>query len=125
MEYGDVGEHIVTSYIQDGQPLIKYRTHDLVRRTDRPCGCGTTWAFLSRRRARAHDHMIIVKGVNVYPAAVEALLHRIAGLSEHYEVHVDRDATNDFVTVRPRRGPRSTRCATPSSGATRPVSSSR
>jgi phenylacetate-CoA ligase len=44
--------------------------------------------------------MIIVKGVNVYPAAVEALLHRIAGLSEHYEVHVDRDATNDFVTVK-------------------------
>ena len=44
--------------------------------------------------------MIIVKGVNVYPAAVEALLHRVTGLSEHYEVHVDRDSTNDFVTVK-------------------------
>src|SRR5206468_137493 len=43
--YGEVGEHIVTSYIQDGQPLIKYRTHDLVRWTDRACGCGTTWLY--------------------------------------------------------------------------------
>jgi phenylacetate-CoA ligase len=105
VEYGDVGEHIVTSYIQDGQPLIKYRTHDLVRRTDRPCGCGTTWAFYPGGVLGRTDHMIIVKGVNVYPAAVEALLHRIAGLSEHYEVHVDRDATNDFVTVKAEARP--------------------
>jgi len=38
--------------------------------------------------------------VNVYPSALEALLHRVAGLSEHYELHVDRDAANDFVTVK-------------------------
>ena len=97
---GEVGEHIVTSYIQDGQPLIKYRTHDLVRRTERPCGCGTTWLYYPGGVLGRTDHMIIVKGVNVYPAAVEALLHRVAGLSEHYEVHVDRDSANDFVTVR-------------------------
>jgi len=34
--------------------------------------------------------MIIVKGVNVYPSAVEAMLHRVTGLSEHYELHVGR-----------------------------------
>jgi len=103
--YGEVGEHIVTSYIQDGQPLIKYRTHDLVRWTDRPCGCGTTWLYYPGGVLGRTDHMIIVKGVNVYPSAVEALLHRIAGLSEHYEVHVDRDATNDFVTVKAEARP--------------------
>jgi phenylacetate-CoA ligase len=102
---GEVGEHIVTSYIQDGQPLIKYRTHDLVRRTDGRCGCGTTWLYYPGGVLGRTDHMIIVKGVNVYPAAVEALLHRVAGLSEHYEVHVDRDASNDFVTVRAEARP--------------------
>jgi len=68
----EVGEHIVTSYIQDGQPLIKYRTHDLVRWTDRACGCGTTWLYYPGGVLGRTDHMIIVKGVNVYPAAVEA-----------------------------------------------------
>ena len=98
--YGEVGEHIVTSYIQDGQPLIKYRTHDLVRWTDVPCGCGTTWLYYPEGVLGRTDQMIIVKGVNVYPSALEALLHRVAGLSEHYELHVGRDALNDFVTVK-------------------------
>lgn len=98
--YGEVGEHIVTSYIQHGQPLIKYRTHDLVRWTDEPCGCGTSWLYYPGGVLGRTDHMIIVKGVNVYPTAVEALLHRVAGLSEHYELHVGRDAANDFVTVK-------------------------
>ena len=118
MPYGDVGEHIVTSYIQDGQPLIKYRTHDLVRWTDQPCGCGTTWLYYPGGVLGRTDHMIIVKGVNVYPSALESLLHRVAGLSEHYELHVDRDAANDFVTVKAERGPTSTRAATPSSART-------
>src|SRR4029450_8727784 len=57
---GQVGEHIVTSYIQDGQPLIKYRTHDLVRRTEAPCGCGTTWLYYPGGVLGRTDHMIIV-----------------------------------------------------------------
>lgn len=98
--YGEVGEHIVTSYIQHGQPLIKYRTHDLVRWTDEPCGCGTTWLYYPGGVLGRTDHMIIIKGVNVYPSAVEALLHKVGGLSEHYELHVGREAANDFVTVK-------------------------
>src|SRR5207244_5118784 len=99
------GEHIVTSYIQDGQPLIKYRTHDLVRWTDQPCGCGTTWLYYPGGVLGRTDHMIIVKGVNVYPTAVEALLHRVDGLSEHYELHVTREAANDAVTVQAEAKP--------------------
>jgi phenylacetate-CoA ligase len=97
---GEVGEHIVTSYVQRGQPLIKYRTHDLVRWTQAPCACGTTWTGYPGGVLGRTDHMIIVKGVNVYPTAVEALLHKVTGLSEHYEVHVSRDGSNDAVTVK-------------------------
>lgn len=97
---GEVGEHIVTSYIQHAQPLIKYRTHDLVRWTAAPCACGTTWLGYPGGVLGRTDHMIIAKGVNVYPTAVEALLHRVAGLSEHYELHVSREAANDAVTVK-------------------------
>jgi len=98
--YGEVGEHIVTSYIQHGQPLIKYRTHDLVRWTDEPCGCGTTWLYYPGGVLGRTDHMIIVKGINVYPTAVEALLHRVSGLAEHYELHVARESANDHVVVK-------------------------
>jgi phenylacetate-CoA ligase len=97
---GEVGEHVVTSYLQHGQPLIKYRTHDLVRWGEAPCGCGTTWRYYPGGVLGRTDHMIIVKGVNVYPTAIEALLHRVAGLSEHYELHVGREDKNDFVTVK-------------------------
>jgi acyl-CoA synthetase (AMP-forming)/AMP-acid ligase II len=97
---GEVGEHIVTSYIQHGQPLIKYRTHDLVRWTGAPCACGTTWLGYPGGVLGRSDHMIVVKGVNVYPTAVEALLHKVGGLSEHYELHVAREAANDAVTVK-------------------------
>jgi phenylacetate-CoA ligase len=97
---GEVGEHIVTSYIQHGQPLIKYRTHDLVRFTDEPCGCGMTWRYNPGGVLGRTDQMIIVKGVNVYPSAVESLLHRVAGLSEHYELHVEREAANDRVGLK-------------------------
>jgi phenylacetate-CoA ligase len=97
---GEVGEHLVTSYIQHGQPLIKYRTHDLVRSTRAPCACGTTWAGYPGGVLGRTDHMIIVKGVNVYPTAVEALLHRVAPLSEHYEVHVSWEGSNDVVAVK-------------------------
>ncbi len=97
---GEVGEHIVTSYSQHGQPLIKYRTHDLVRWTQAPCACGTTWTGYPGGVLGRTDHMIIAKGVNVYPTAVEALLHKVAGLSEHYEVHVSREGSNDTVTVK-------------------------
>jgi phenylacetate-CoA ligase len=98
--YGEVGEHILTSYIQHGQPLIKYRSHDLVRWTDAPCGCGTTWTYYPGGVLGRTDHMIIVKATNVYPSAVEALLHKVPELSEHYEIHADRDESNDSVTVK-------------------------
>jgi phenylacetate-CoA ligase len=102
---GEVGEHLVTSYIQHGQPLIKYRTHDLVRWTQAPCACGSTWTGYPGGVLGRTDHMIVVKGVNVYPTAVEALLHQVARLSQHYEVHASREAANDVVTVKAEARP--------------------
>src|SRR5207244_8316552 len=65
-----------------------------------PCGCGTTWLYYPGGVLGRTDHMIIVKGVNVYPTAIEALVHKVSGLSEHYELHVGREAKNDVVTVK-------------------------
>jgi len=96
-----VGEHIITSYTHFSQPFIKYRTHDLVRRDEHPDhGCGWTFAHLPGVVLGRADFMVTIRGVNVYPTAVENLLGDLAGLSTHYELHISREAGLDRMLVR-------------------------
>lgn len=97
---GEVGENLVTSYIQFSQPIIKYRTHDLVRLVRKPCECGRSWIRFEGGVLGRTDHMIIIKGTNVYPTAVEALLGEVEGLAPHYELHVARERSGDALTVK-------------------------
>lgn len=97
---GEVGENLVTSYIQFSQPVIKYRSHDLVRSVRKPCDCGRTWMLFEGGVLGRTDHMIIIKGTNVYPTAVEALLGDVKGLTSHYEIHVTRGRTGDELAVK-------------------------
>jgi phenylacetate-CoA ligase len=102
---GEVGENLVTSYIQFAQPAIKYRTHDLVRPVRRRCACGRTWLAFDGGVLGRTDHMIIVKGTNVYPTAVEALLGDVPGLTPHYEIHVTGERTGDALAVKVEAAP--------------------
>jgi phenylacetate-CoA ligase len=97
---GEVGENLVTSYIQFSQPAIKYRSHDLVRLVRKRCECGRTWMLFEGGVLGRTDHMILIKGTNVYPTAVEALLGDVPGLTSHYELHVARGRTGDELTVK-------------------------
>ena len=97
---GEVGENLVTSYIQFSQPVIKYRSHDLVRPVRQRCPCGRTWMLFEGGVLGRTDHMIIIKGTNVYPTAVEALLGDVPGLTSHYEIHVARGRAGDELTVK-------------------------
>ena len=97
---GKVGEHTVTSYIMLTQPIIKYKTHDLVEIHYGGCECGRTWKYLQGGVLGRTDNMITVKGVNVFPAAVEALLGDVKGTSEHFEMHVWREKGLDELLVR-------------------------
>jgi phenylacetate-CoA ligase len=96
-----VGEHVVTSYVHFSQPIIKYRTHDLVRRNPHPDhGCGWTWGHWPGVVLGRTDFMVVIRGVNVYPTAVENLLGTVSGLSNHYELHVSRSEAMDRMLVR-------------------------
>jgi phenylacetate-CoA ligase len=97
---GEAGENVVTSYVQFSQPVIKYRTHDLVRPVRTRCACGRTWLLFEGGVLGRTDHMIIIRGTNVYPTAVEALLGDVPGLSPHYEIHVARRRGGDELTVK-------------------------
>lgn len=98
---GEIGENVVTAYSHLAQPFIKYRTHDLVRRYDRyDHGCGWTWGFLDGSVLGRTDFMITIKGVNVYPTAVENLIGQVRGLTNYYELHISRLHDADSLLVK-------------------------
>ena len=95
------GEHIITSYTHFAQPFIKYRTHDIVRIDPHPDhGCGWTWKHLPGVVLGRSDFMVTIRGVNVYPTAVENLLGEVGGLSSHYELHITRVDGMDRMLVK-------------------------
>jgi len=84
---GEEGELVITTLTKEAMPLVRYRTRDLTRIIPEPCPCGRTGIRLARVKGRSDD-MLIIRGVNVYPSQVEALLARIAGLSLNYQLEV-------------------------------------
>jgi phenylacetate-CoA ligase len=105
-----VGEHVITSYTHFSQPFIKYRTHDLVRRTDHANhGCGWTFAHLPGVVLGRADFMVTIRGVNVYPTAVENLIGEVDGLANHYELHITRESGFDRMLVKVEAEPGTSR----------------
>jgi phenylacetate-CoA ligase len=82
------GELVLTNLGRVGSPLLRYRTGDLVRRGDRSrCACGSFELALEGGILGRVDDMLVVRGVNVYPSAIEAVLRAVEGVAE-YRVQV-------------------------------------
>ena len=96
---GEIGENIVTGYANTAQPLLNYRTHDLVRRRSH-CACGRTWSKLEGAVLGRTDFMVTVRGTNVYQTAVENILSGVVGVSMHYELVLTHEDGNDVMRVR-------------------------
>jgi phenylacetate-CoA ligase len=71
---GTRGELVVTSLGRSASPVLRYRTGDIVLRRSEPCACGRSWARLEGGILARADDMVNVRGVNVYPAAIEAVV---------------------------------------------------
>jgi phenylacetate-CoA ligase len=79
---GQPGELILTNLGRIGFPVIRYRTGDLVRLNRTPCACGRTFARFDGGILGRVDDMVIVRGVNVYPPAVENLIRQFPMVEE-------------------------------------------
>ncbi len=86
---GQVGELVLTNLGRTGSPLIRYRTGDLVRVDTQGCRCGCPYLRMGGGILGRVDEMIHVRGNNVYPSALEALLRRFPEVVE-YQVTIDR-----------------------------------
>jgi phenylacetate-CoA ligase len=79
---GSQGELVATNLGRLGTPLIRYRTGDLVQLDTRPCTCGRTFARLDGGILGRADDMLIVRGVNVFPSAIEGVLREFPEVTE-------------------------------------------
>jgi phenylacetate-CoA ligase len=95
---GQVGELVLTSLGRAGSPLLRYRTGDLVQLDHGPCPCGRPYGQLVGGILGRADDMICVRGNNVYPSALEALLRRFPEVAE-YRVEVDASSALPVLRV--------------------------
>jgi phenylacetate-CoA ligase len=95
---GADGELVFTTLLKEAQPLIRYRTGDIGSISTEPCVCGRTMARITALRGRLDD-MLIIRGVNLFPSNVEALLLGIEEVGPHYRLIVERPAGMDEVRV--------------------------
>ena len=95
---GEKGELVFTTLTKEAFPLIRYRTRDISHLYPTPCRCGRTHYRMDRVMGRSDD-MLIIRGVNVFPSQIEAVLVGIEGLEPHYQLIVDRVGTLDTLEV--------------------------
>ncbi len=94
---GESGELVLTNLGRVGSPLIRYRTGDMVRIATSPDPSGRNWRRLEGGILGRADDMIHVRGNNLYPSAIEAIVRRFPLVAE-YRIHVDH--TNPLADLR-------------------------
>ena len=98
LPYGEKGELVFTTITKEAFPLIRYRTRDITTLNMAPCRCGRALVRMERVTGRSDD-MLIIRGVNVFPSQIEAVLLNIKGIEPHYQLIVDRIDQLDTLEV--------------------------
>lgn len=96
---GERGELVVTNLCRTGMPAIRYRTGDLVEMTTAPCACGRNLARIRGGVLGRTDDMLIVRGVNLYPSAVDDVVRGVPEIVE-YEVELRRSPERSDLAIK-------------------------
>ena len=96
---GQLGELVMTSLGREGMPIIRYRTRDLTRFLPGDCPCGRAHRRIDRLHGRSDD-MMIVKGVNIFPMQIEAILMAMPEVGQDYQIILDREGFLDSIRVK-------------------------
>jgi phenylacetate-CoA ligase len=101
---GQQGELVITTLTKEALPMLRYRTRDITRVSTDKCDCGRTHLRIRRITGR-NDDMLIIRGVNVYPSQIEAVLVGMPEIAPHYQLVVEREGSLDRVTVEVEASP--------------------
>lgn len=94
----DEGELVLSNLGRAGSPLLRYRTGDRVRVARAACACGRTFLRLDGGILGRVDDMLIVRGVNVFPSALEGIVRRFPAVDE-FVIEVYRRGQLDEVRL--------------------------
>ena len=100
LPYGAQGTPVYTHLERTSQPMIRLVSGDLTRWTDEPCPCGRTYPRLPLGLYGRIDDMVIVRGENIYPSAIEDTLRAIDGFGGEFCVVISRRETMDELLIR-------------------------
>jgi len=95
---GQAGELVITTLTKEAMPLIRYRTRDITALIPQACPCGRTMVRMKRIMGRTDD-MLIIRGVNVFPSQIEAVLMQMEETEPHYQIVVDRVGALDELEI--------------------------
>jgi phenylacetate-CoA ligase len=100
---GQVGELVLTTLGRLGSPVLRYRTGDLVKLASaQPCQCGSCEMALEGGIIGRTDDMVTVRGVNLYPSAVEEIVRGCHGVGEYRVViQIRRELAEVTLEVEP------------------------
>ncbi len=99
---GRDGELVITNLGRWGSPLIRYRTGDLVRAATDASPSGRTWLHLAGGILGRADDMLTIRGNNVFPSSLEAILREFGEVAEYrIEVRTEREMHHLKVEVEP------------------------
>ena len=94
---GEKGELVFTSITKEAFPLLRYRTRDICILSREKCSCGRTFVKMCKPMGRSDD-MLIIRGVNVFPSQIEAVL-LAQGFPPNYQIIVDRVNNTDTFDI--------------------------
>jgi len=102
VEPGEIGELVITNLYRSGSPLIRYRTGDLVRQSLKPCACGRELLRLEGGILGRLDDMLTIRGNNVFPSSLEAILREFPEICEfRVEVRTHRAMSELRIEIEP------------------------
>jgi len=98
--YGERGERVVTSFGRGAVPLLRYRSGDLVCKVPAAtCSCGRSFDIYEGGILGRVDDMKIIRGTNVYPRAIEAIVREFGEVDE-FQTVITRERLRDEITLR-------------------------
>jgi phenylacetate-CoA ligase len=100
---GETGELVLTNLGRTGSPLLRYRTGDIVKiATEVPCECGRYDLALEGGILGRADDMVIVRGVNIHPTAIEEIVRRFPNVAEYrVEIWTEREMQEIALFIEP------------------------
>ncbi|WP_049921307.1 phenylacetate--CoA ligase PaaK [Halopiger djelfimassiliensis] len=101
---GEEGELVLTSLSKEALPVLRYRTGDLTTLTYDECECGRTMVRMDNVTGRADD-LLTVRGVNLYPSQIEAVVLEFDAVAPYYRIDLYREDALDRMELTIEREP--------------------